>query len=312
MIKLFPRIAFVALLLAGRAFGQESISGIITTSGATCGVNNCVTLNINPNRGAVVIQITGTFGATLVFEATSDASNWSAVSAWPIEDGAPVEDATAVGTWRVNSAGLRGVRVRGSIYSTGAARASLLSSDGSSGGGGGGGGASGGATEATLEDVLIETQVIMADLSDSLDALLAIQAVAESTAPVPVTPSGYTVAVAWGSSVNLAVTNTALVTVSAGTRVIVHRANLICGSTVSVAVTASLGFATATLPTTGAGLIWASVGGTTASQFQGIQDGAGWPNVIGVGASDEDLRLTMSVPTGGACTVSLTYSTEAT
>jgi hypothetical protein len=161
-------------------------------------------------------------------------------------------------------------------------------------------------------DVVTELQTVVSDLSDSLDALLAIQAVAESTDPVPVTPSGYTVAVAWGSSVNLAVTNTALVTVSAGTRVIVHRANLICGSTVSVAVTASLGFATATLPTTGAGLIWASVGGTTASQFQGIQDGAGWPNVIGVGASDEDLRLTMSVPTGGACTVSLTYSTEAT
>lgn len=126
-----------------------------------------------------------------------------------------------------------------------------------------------------------------------------------------VTPAGYTSAVAWGSSVNLAVTNSAMITVAAGTRIVLHRANFLCGSTVSVAVTVSLGFATATLPTTGAGLVWAGMV-TGASAFQGIQDGTGFPNVLGVGASDEDLRLTMTVPTGGACTLSLTYSTEPT
>lgn len=126
-----------------------------------------------------------------------------------------------------------------------------------------------------------------------------------------VTPTGYSTAVAWGSSVNLAVTNTALVTVGSGLRVVLHRANFTCASTVSVAVTVSLGFATATLPSSGAGLIWAGMV-TGASAFQGLQDGTGWPNVLGVGASDEDLRLTMTVPTGGSCQISLTYSTEST
>lgn len=150
--------------------------------------------------------------------------------------------------------------------------------------------------------------VLVSALSGSVQQSLAVSTV---NGGLRVTPSGYTSSVAWGSSVNLAVTNTALVTVASGTRIVLHRANFLCGSTVSAAVTVSLGFATATLPSSGAGLIWAGMV-TSASSFQGLQDGAGFPNVLGVGASDEDLRLTMTVPTGGACTVSLTYSTEIT
>lgn len=132
-----------------------------------------------------------------------------------------------------------------------------------------------------------------------------------SSGATAVTPTGYTTVVAWGSSVNLAVTNSALVTVGAGLRIVLYRANLTCASTVSVAVTVSLGFGASTLPASGAGLIWAGMV-TAASQFQGLQDGSGWPNVLGLGADGEDLRLTITVPTGGSCQVSLTYSTETT
>lgn len=127
-------------------------------------------------------------------------------------------------------------------------------------------------------------------------------------------PTGYagaTVSITAASSFTVSVTNQAIVTVTTGTRVVVHDAQFICNSDVSVAVTMSLGFGTATLPTVGAGLIWSNVK-TDASKFQGISKGAGWPNVVARGSSNEDLRLTMTVPTGGACSYSINYSTEAT
>lgn len=130
-----------------------------------------------------------------------------------------------------------------------------------------------------------------------------------------VTPKGYggaTTAVGWASSFAVAVTNQALgVTVPSGVRIILHRAQLTCQSSVSVAVTASLGFAQSTLPTTGNGLIWINQQ-TIASQYQGIQDGVGWPNVIGKGVSADKLLFTMTIPTGGSCSISITYSTETT
>lgn len=151
---------------------------------------------------------------------------------------------------------------------------------------------------------------IQTSSSSSLTALQAIETAVESTDPVGVTQTGYTVAVGWGSSVNLAVTNTALVTVSAGSRIILHEASVTCNSDVSVAVTVSLGFGAAAIPSTGSGLIIPGLK-TSASSFQGIVRGVGWPNVLHSGADGNDLFLTMTAPTGGECGVMITYSTEA-
>ena len=125
-------------------------------------------------------------------------------------------------------------------------------------------------------------------------------------------PAGRTAVVTITSAVTAtgasAPTDSAMVTVAAGTRVVVYRVVILCGSTVSTAVTATMGFGTATIPSV-TGKI-ASMPATTASAFQGYTDNPGYPNIIGMGASDEDLRLTMSAPTGGQCTVSVTYTTE--
>lgn len=122
--------------------------------------------------------------------------------------------------------------------------------------------------------------------------------------------TGYTVAVAWASSITVgasAVTDAALVTVGAGTRVVLNRYSFLCGSTVTATVTMSLGFGAATVPASGAGLV-ATLPATTASQFQGIAET--FTSFYPSGASGEDLRITVSSPTGGACTINILYFTE--
>lgn len=124
-----------------------------------------------------------------------------------------------------------------------------------------------------------------------------------------VTPTGYTTTVTISSSNTVAVTDNAIVTVSAGTRIVVNQIQFTCNASTSAKVTFSIGFGTSTLPTSGAGLIWEDIE-TTATTLSGISKGSGWPNVVGFGASDEDLRVTHTVPTGGSCSTSVTYRTE--
>lgn len=99
-------------------------------------------------------------------------------------------------------------------------------------------------------------------------------------------------------------TDTALVTVGAGAKIVVTQQQILLDEANTVGVQARTGFGTANTPT-GAGVVLTHPGtvpGTGASRG----DGGG---ILGVGADNEDLRITCEVPTGGSIDVLTSYFT---
>lgn len=104
-------------------------------------------------------------------------------------------------------------------------------------------------------------------------------------------------------------TNAAIVTVSAGTKIVVTRASMKCDGSTTGPTNALLGFGTATIPArahTGTTGIVAAFDGIPAGGGSVEGTGAG---ILAIGADDEDLRLTMEDPAGGACSVTVSYYT---
>lgn len=99
-------------------------------------------------------------------------------------------------------------------------------------------------------------------------------------------------------------TDTALVTVAGGLKIVVTGFMVTADNANTVNVSCVIGFGAANTPT-GAGVIGAHPGIGAGSGF-GRGGGSG---MIGVGADGEDLRVTSSVPTGGSITVVTTYYT---
>ncbi len=97
-------------------------------------------------------------------------------------------------------------------------------------------------------------------------------------------------------------TDQALVTVSAGTKIVVTQLMITADNGNSVDVQARVGFGTATTPT-GAGVVGSHPGVPPGGGFT-MGNGGG---ILGIGADDEDLRLTSEVPTGGSIDVVTTY-----
>lgn len=103
-------------------------------------------------------------------------------------------------------------------------------------------------------------------------------------------------------------TDAALVTVSSGTKIVVTRLTVICDNANTGDCRVAIGFGTANVPTnTLTGVNGLLVDGS----FDGgagvtIGDGSG---IIGVGADNEDLRLTCSDPAGGNIRISYSYYT---
>jgi hypothetical protein len=107
---------------------------------------------------------------------------------------------------------------------------------------------------------------------------------------------------------NGAQTDAALVSVSAGTKIVVTAISAICDGDNSGKVAVRIGFATATLPAVSAS---GAVGMLLEGKFGaggGNQKGNG-AGILGVGADGEDLRLTCDDPTGGALYVTYSYYT---
>ena len=99
-------------------------------------------------------------------------------------------------------------------------------------------------------------------------------------------------------------TNAALVTIGAATKIVVTRVSALCDNANSVDVQVRIGFATATTPTT-TGVVLSHPGIAPGS---GIVEGNG-SGILGIGADDEDLRITSEVPTGGSLDVVVSYFT---
>ena len=77
---------------------------------------------------ALAVQITGTFSATINFEATIDGTNWIAAKAIDLNTGSPINTTTATGIFMFNVPGLRLFRARISSYSSGSVTITAVAS----------------------------------------------------------------------------------------------------------------------------------------------------------------------------------------
>jgi hypothetical protein len=103
----------------------SSLNGLWVTnvdeaaSGSLTATSQAVTYSALAGKSTVGVQITGTFVATVTFEATIDGTNWTAINAVTNQTGALVTTATATGLWQIDVAGYIGFRVRCSAFTSG-------------------------------------------------------------------------------------------------------------------------------------------------------------------------------------------------
>lgn len=148
MKKILYVCLFVAFL-GPPAFAQQAggVTGNLTASSTDCTTTNaCLLLNVNPNSGGATIKLSGTFSATVQFEATADeltvlpsAASWVAINATPSNSTTAASSGTAPGVWQVNVAGYQRIRVRVSTYVSGTVAATINLSTASARGGSGAG-----------------------------------------------------------------------------------------------------------------------------------------------------------------------------
>lgn len=109
------------------------------------------------------------------------------------------------------------------------------------------------------------------------------------------------------SAITTAVTDTALVTIATGLKIVVTRLTVTLDNASTVFPTVKIGFGTSTIAALGNNGIIYSHGGFPAGGGQTIGDGSG---MIAVGADNEDLRITTTGnATGNGLQVSVSYYT---
>lgn len=97
--------------------------------------------------------------------------------------------------------------------------------------------------------------------------------------------------------------NTAIVSVSAGSKIVVTQVQVTASNANTVSPSVVIGFGTSTTPT-GAGVLAAHAGVPGGGGFS-RGDGSG---ILGIGADDEDVRITSDTPaSGGAIDVVISY-----
>jgi hypothetical protein len=88
-------------------------------TGNLTAINQNVTTTPSGLDNGLAIQISGTFVGTVTFEGSLDGTNYSAISARPLNSGAPVSTATAPGIFKSSFSGIRFFRVRCSAFTSG-------------------------------------------------------------------------------------------------------------------------------------------------------------------------------------------------
>ncbi len=117
----------LAFLLLGAALccSAQSVftNGQLTSAGATCpigsGATNCVVLPLTSQTSSVVVQINGTFVATIAIEVSPDGG-----TTWITAQG-PVTAPTVGGTWLFSAESMTYLRVRASAYTSGTVNVNL-------------------------------------------------------------------------------------------------------------------------------------------------------------------------------------------
>lgn len=125
-------------------------------------------------------------------------------------------------------------------------------------------------------------------------------------AGVPFVIGGHPNVVVYTQNFTAAQTDTALVTVAGGLKIVVTRVTATAHNANTVNVAVRIGFGATVVPAYGNAGIVASHPGVPAGGGFTVGDGSG---ILGVGADGEDLRLTSGVPTSGSLDVSVSYFT---
>lgn len=110
-------------------------TGTLTASdtGACSTTGACLVVTLKQGMASSVVQVTGTFSATLQFEAsTSVGGTFVAINGTPSNSTSAVTSVTAVGAWRIGVSGYSQIRVRCSTFASGSAAVAITSSTGSS------------------------------------------------------------------------------------------------------------------------------------------------------------------------------------
>jgi len=121
---------------------------------------------------------------------------------------------------------------------------------------------------------------------------------------VPFVIGGYPNLVTLRTNYTGAQTDAAIVTVGAGTKIAVTQVQVTVDNAVTTTPSIRIGFGTANTPTT-VGVVASHPGVAGGGGFT-RGDGSG---VIGIGADNEDLRCTCTVPTSGSIDVCVSYFT---
>jgi hypothetical protein len=99
----------------------------VTASGTITALNGTVTINVG-GYGSVGIQITGTWSATALFEASVDGVNFQTIEVWPSNSSTSTTSSTGNGVWNAPVGGFNQVRVRASSFTSGTLTVSLRAS----------------------------------------------------------------------------------------------------------------------------------------------------------------------------------------
>ena len=107
-----------------------------TASGSLGALNNAVTLTLN-GEANVAYQVTGTWSATIVFEASNDNSTWVEIYGYRAGDNVIQTSATnstiSNGVWRCTTSGFAYARLRVSAYTSGSVVVTAVASQNTSG-----------------------------------------------------------------------------------------------------------------------------------------------------------------------------------
>ena len=108
--------------VTGRMFGVKSFPGGLTTGDSITALNDSLDVVVQSAAwGSVIVQVTGTWTATLSFEISLDNATYVAVEALPAEGGTSVTSTTTNGVWVVPLIGAGEFRLRASAFTSGTA-----------------------------------------------------------------------------------------------------------------------------------------------------------------------------------------------
>lgn len=111
------------------ANGNPAFTDVVAQN-ASLNVNGATSVTQLRGQSVVGFQLTGTWTATIQFEATIDGTNFFSILTYPTAGGAPVTSTAANGNWVAECAGFYQVRLRVSAFTSGPALASSIASQG--------------------------------------------------------------------------------------------------------------------------------------------------------------------------------------